>query len=134
MISLLYFSERTYGKIRYFEANRCINTKQVRQYNRDLITCDEIVSFDSGLFDMREMASLEEILSSGTEQILAVIMRPDPKPNSDLQKQEGFVFCGYDLVDDYKLRGGISIDLLREPYRIRIDCYLPRSSFNTACP
>ena len=100
MIRTIHLDELFYGQIRYFEASRCLNTEQIKRYNRNRITCDEIVSFDCGLFDLCEMASVEQEISPSTEQILAVIMRPSQEPNRDLPKQNGFVFCGYDLVEE----------------------------------
>ena len=101
MIRIIHPDNLYYGQIRYFESSRCLNTEQIKRYNHNLITCEEIVSYDCGLLEMCEMASLEREVSSFAEQILAVIMRPGREPNYELSQKPGFVFCGYDLVEEF---------------------------------
>ena len=87
-----------YGEIRYFEANRCFNTEELRKFNKGKITCEEIVSFDCGLFNMYEMDSPKQGLRDETEQVIALILRPTEESFVAL-KTSGFEFCGYDLVE-----------------------------------
>ncbi|MBQ8409930.1 MAG: hypothetical protein IJY39_13805 [Clostridia bacterium] len=89
----------THPTIRYFGANRCINDDEVKSFNQRKITCDEIVSFDCGLLEMYEIDNPDAPLRSDTEQIVAVIFRPDLEP-AIYPEGIGFTFCGYDLVED----------------------------------
>ena len=99
-MSISYINPPIYGLIRWFAADRCFNSEKIRTGNRNKIRCDELVSFDCGLFDMEELKSPEELLPSGTEQIIAVMVRPGKIPEESLKKQ-GFIFCGYDLVEEF---------------------------------
>ncbi len=90
---------QVYGKIRYFEADRFFNTEKFKAGNQGKIICGEIVSYDCGLFNMYEMLNLQQPLRSDTAQIIAVIVRPDIRPDRSLEN-DGFVFCGYDLVEE----------------------------------
>ncbi len=93
------FLSPTYPIIRYFGANRCFNDDKIKLFNQQKITCDEIVSFDCGLFQMYEIDDPDTPLRSDTEQIVAAIFRPDMEPATYIEKN-GFAFCGYDLVED----------------------------------
>ena len=99
MISTLRSTQLTFGQVRFFEADRCINTEKLRQCNRHKIVCDEIVSFDSGLLDLFEMESLSQKPAPETKQIVAAIVRPGKEPEESLEAK-GFTFCGYDLVEE----------------------------------
>ena len=88
-----------YGKIRYYEADRFLDVSSFLNWNQNKIVCDEVVSFDCGLFDLYEMEKLNQPLRNDTQQIMAVIVEPSEEPNLDLEKDD-FVFCGYDLVEE----------------------------------
>lgn len=90
---------RIYGNFRYFEADRFFNTEKFKAGNQGKITCDEIVSFDCGLLGLYEILDPKQPLRAETEQIIAVIVRPDASPDRSLEN-DGFVFCGYDLVEE----------------------------------
>lgn len=99
-MSIRHSKTETYGDIRYYGADRCFNTHEVKRWNQNRILCDEIVSFDCGLFRMYEIEDPDATLLPATAQIVAVIVRPDETPSSVLQ-QKGFIFCGYDLVEEF---------------------------------
>ena len=108
MISMIHPHELSYGQIRYFEANRCLNTDKIKKNNQNRITCDEIVSFDCGLFSLNEMDTPNRNPAPETQQLLAVIMRPGKEPDWYLQHKTDFVFCGYDLVEALSLISAIT--------------------------
>ena len=99
-MSIRHSKPKAYGEIHYYGADRCFNTEEVKRWNQNKILCDEIVSFDCGVFEMYEIEGQEATLLPATAQIVAVIIRPDQTPSSLLRQKE-FVFCGYDLVEEF---------------------------------
>ena len=97
----------TYVDLRYFGANRFFSNEGFKDFNRQKINCDEIVSFDCCLFEMYELACPDADLSPGTEQIVAVIISPEVEPLEHLGRK-GFTFCGYDLVERTTLISSIT--------------------------
>ena len=87
-----------YPTPRYFEANRVYCDEKFKRYTQSKIRCEEIVSFDCVLFKMNEIKSSKSHFGFGSRQIMAVIIRPQLEPASYLEN-EGFEFCGYDLVE-----------------------------------
>ena len=67
----------------------------------------EIVSFDCCLYEMYEIESHDSPLSSDTQQIIAVILRPNLEP-IEYMETRGFTFCGYDLVEEETLISAIT--------------------------
>ena len=65
---------KAYGEIHYYGADRCFNTEEVKRWNQNKILCDEIVSFDCGLFEMYEIEGQEAALLPETAQIVAGII------------------------------------------------------------
>lgn len=92
--------EYCYGKIRYFKSDRIYNDNGLYRFNKGKIKAKELVTFDVALMVNRKEISEQEIHSkiNKTEQILAVIVRPEIFPNDKL-KVLGFEFCGYDLTE-----------------------------------
>lgn len=88
-----------YGKIRFFKADRCINTEALRKFNKNLIQVQEIVSFDTGLFEMEELEQYTAEIEA--EQLILLMVRPDVEKIEKYQFREieSFEFCGYDLVE-----------------------------------
>ena len=91
---------RTPLYVQYFGSNRYYSNERFRYFTKNKIKSSEIVSFDCGLFNMYEIETHKSPLRSGTEQIIAVIVRPEIYPQDGLKRQ-GFTFCGYDLVEDF---------------------------------
>lgn len=89
----------TWVDVRYFGSDRFYSSEGYRESVQQKINCEEIVSFDCCLFDMYEIESPDSPLKPGTDQIIAVIIRPGLDPIEYMEKR-GFTFCGYDLVDD----------------------------------
>ena len=89
----------TWVDVRYFGSNRFFPDDRFKEIPSGKMSCDEIVSFDCGLFDMYELESLDSPLRPDTQQIVAVILRPDIDPIENMATK-GFIFCGYDLVDE----------------------------------
>lgn len=95
----------SYGVIRYFCSDRCINNKSIKEFNKNKIMAKELVTFDCGLMDMEEIIKPEIVTTEKNNQILAVIIRPEIQLNYILQSESPipcenkFEFCGYDLVD-----------------------------------
>ena len=85
--------------LRYFGADRFLPNKSYKQSNQGHIDCKEIVSFDCGLHEMYEIETMDSPLRHNTQQIIAVILRPDFEPIEQM-KNRGFTFCGYDLVEE----------------------------------
>ena len=85
--------------LRYFGADRFFPNDAFKTFVEKKINCDEIVSFDAGLHEMYEIESYDSPLRPDTQQIIAVILRPDHDPIEYMEKR-GFTFCGYDLVDE----------------------------------
>ncbi len=98
-IKLKYQNYEMYRKIRLFKADRCFNTEDIRGYNKNRINAEEIVSFDSGLFELEEIKKYNG--KHECEQILLIIVRPDVERVNDniVQDITAFEFCGYDLVE-----------------------------------
>ena len=88
----------TYAAPRFFGASRFFADAKFREFTQQKIICNEIISFDCCLFEMYEIASLDSPLHPDTQQIIAVIFRPEVEPAEYLERH-GFTFCGYDLVD-----------------------------------
>lgn len=89
----------SYGLIRYFESDRCFNDEAIRNFNKGMITADELVTFDCGLMEMREITKDEVKEPDKEQQILAIIVRPEIEPNYSMEQEGHFEFCGYDLVE-----------------------------------
>jgi hypothetical protein len=89
----------SYGMIRYFESDRCFNDQALRKFNKDKILADELVTFDCGLMEMKEIEKSEVQEPDKETQILAVIIRPEIELNFILEREKYFEFCGYDLVE-----------------------------------
>ena len=89
----------TYVCVRYFESSRKFCDDAFKRFNQNKILCNEIVTFDNGLFKMNEIKSPNVTLSSDACQIIAVVIRPTIEPVGYLEEQ-GFTFCGYDLVNN----------------------------------
>lgn len=89
----------SYGAIRYFESDRCFNKDSIRNFNKEMIVADELVTFDCGLMEMREITKDEVKEPDKEHQILGVIIRPEIESNYYMGKEEYFEFCGYDLVE-----------------------------------
>lgn len=96
MINEYYLS---FGRIRYFQADRCINDINLQEFNKGKIKADEFVTFDCGLMELKEIEKTEIKLAHHGNQILAIIVRPEIEPNFILEQEKQFEFCGYDLVD-----------------------------------
>ena len=87
------------GVVRYFQSDRCINHANLRKFNQGKIKADELVTFDCGLMELREIEESEINLPPKGEQLLAVIVRPEIEPDYRLEQGQRFEFCGYDLVE-----------------------------------
>ena len=95
----LYDNVYNYGRIRYFAGTRLFNEKALYELNKGKIKAQELVTFDCALMDLGEIK--EEDIDKAkniSEQVLAVIVRPEIVPSSGLENTE-FEFCGYDLVE-----------------------------------
>ena len=92
------FLNETYPTLRYFEANRVYCDEDYKQFTQNKIICEEIVSFDCCLFEMNEIESSKSNSDFESQQIMAVIIRPQIDEASYLENK-GFEFCGYDLVE-----------------------------------
>lgn len=89
----------SFGLIRYFQSDRCINNMNLRKFNRGKIKANELVTFDCGLMELKEIEHPETNLPKKDNQLLAIIVRPEIEPNYILEEKQQFEFCGYDLVD-----------------------------------
>ena len=90
----------SYGIIRYFKGERLYNEKALYEFNKGKITAKELITFDTSLMDMVEISKEElEEAKMTSEQILALIVRPEIMPSYILERDGQFEFCGYDLVD-----------------------------------
>lgn len=89
----------SFGIIRYFHSDRCINNANMKKFNQGKIIANEIVTFDCGLMDMEEIEKPEIAATEKNKQILAVIIRPEIELNHILEVKNRFEFCGYDLID-----------------------------------
>lgn len=89
----------TYGMVRYFKGDRLFNEKPLFEFNKGKIKAEELVTFDTALMDIVEINKLDiEVAKKKSEQILAIIVRPEIAPNHMMENTE-FEFCGYDLVE-----------------------------------
>lgn len=90
---------KMFGRIRFFKADRCINDESLRAFNKNKIDAKEIVSFDSGLFDLEEIKAYNN--KHRAEQILLIMVRPDVNLIDEhlVSVIDVFTFCGYDLVE-----------------------------------
>ena len=89
----------TWVDLRYFESDRFFPDDDFKVIPSGKMDCDEIVSFDCCLMHMYELESPDAPLRPDTQQIVAVILRPDLDPVERLER-DGFTFCGYDLVEE----------------------------------
>ena len=89
-----------HGKVLYYRSSRCMNTPDLRGFNKGLLTGDEIVSFDCNLFEQLPVQPAEIEVPCPEHQYLAVIIEPDEHPNTALSQDGRFSFCGYDLVEE----------------------------------
>lgn len=88
-----------YGMVRYFKGDRLFNEKPLYEFNKGKIKAKELVTFDTGLMDIVEINEVDiEESKKDSEQILAIIIRPEIAPNYMLEHAK-FEFCGYDLVE-----------------------------------
>lgn len=87
------------GLVRYFQSNRCINDIKLQKFNREKIKANELVTFDCGLMELKEIEKSETNLTERDNQLLAIIVRPEIEPNYLLKQKQQFEFCGYDLVE-----------------------------------
>ncbi len=88
-----------FGVVRYFQSDRCMNNKNLQKFNRGKIKAKELVTFDCGLMELKEVEGTGIELLQKNEQLLAVIVRPEIEPSVKLGQEDRFEFCGYDLVD-----------------------------------
>lgn len=100
----MYLSEINYvysslGIIRYFQADRCFNDSNIYKFNGGKIKAEELVTFDCGLMELREIPAVQAENTNNCGQILDVIVRPEITRNYFLENNKKFEFCGYDLVD-----------------------------------
>ena len=93
--------------LRYFGSDRFFPNDAFKVPFGGKMNREEIVSFDCVLLNMYEIESLEAPLRSDTEQIVAVILRPNLEPVEYMEKR-GFTFCGYDLVEESTLISAIT--------------------------
>lgn len=99
-ITEIFDNAYAYGMVRYFKGDRLFNEKLLYEFNLRKIKAKEIITFDAALMDMVEITK-DEINDAKkcSEQILAIIVRPEISPNYELDSMKEFEFCGYDLVD-----------------------------------
>lgn len=93
--------------LRYFGADRFFPNDKFKEFLGRQMDAKEIVSFDCCLFEMYEIESHDSPLSSDTQQIIAVILRPNLEP-IEYMETRGFTFCGYDLVEEETLISAIT--------------------------
>ena len=79
--------------LRYFGADRFFPNDKFKEFLGRQMDAKEIVSFDCCLFEMYEIESHDSPLSSDTQQIIAVILRPNLEP-IEYMETRGFTFCG----------------------------------------
>ena len=97
----------TWVDLRYFGSDRFFPNDAFKAPFGGKMNREEIVSFDCVLLNMYELESLDAPLRSDTEQIVAVILRPNLEPVEYMEKR-GFTFCGYDLVEESTLISAIT--------------------------
>lgn len=89
-----------YGFVKYFQSTRCFNDAHLRKFNKNKISAFEIVCFDCAFMQMQELATNRiDIPSDQSQQILAIIVRPEIEVNYTLENDRRFHFCGYDLIE-----------------------------------
>ena len=93
--------------LRYFGADRFFPNDKFKEFLGRQMDAKEIVSFDCCLYEMYEIESHDSPLSPDTQQIIAVILRPNLEPVEYMEKR-GFTFCGYDLVEEETLISAIT--------------------------
>lgn len=99
-VTEFYEKAYSYGIIRYFKGKRLYNEKALYEFNKGKIKAEELITFDTSLMDMMEVSKEEiEVAKTVSEQVLALIVRPDIEPSYVLEQTRQFEFCGYDLVD-----------------------------------
>lgn len=99
-VTEFYKNVYSYGIIRYFKGERLYNEKALYEFNKGKIKAKELITFDASLMDMIEISKEEiEAAKTASEQIIALIVRPEIEPSYILEQGGMFEFCGYDLVD-----------------------------------
>ena len=88
-----------WADVRYFGADRFFPDNEFKEFLGRQMDAKEIVSFDCCLYEMYEIESHDSPLSSDTQQVIAVILRPNLEP-IEYMETRGFTFCGYDLVEE----------------------------------
>ena len=96
-----------WADVRYFGADRFFPDNKFKEFLGRKMDVKEIVSFDCCLYEMYEIESHDSPLSSDTQQIIAVILRPNLEP-IEYMETRGFTFCGYDLVEEETLISAIT--------------------------
>ena len=91
----------------YFGADRFFPDNKFKEFLGRKMDVKEIVSFDCCLYEMYEIESHDSPLSPDTQQIIAVILRPNLEP-IEYMETRGFTFCGYDLVEEETLISAIT--------------------------
>lgn len=89
----------SYGLVRYFEGDKCLNRNALQGFNQGKIFAKELVTFDCGLMELNEIEKDNIKVPKNQKQVLAVIVRPEIERNYPLERDTRFDFCGYDLVD-----------------------------------
>ena len=96
-----------WADVRYFGADRFFPDNKFKEFLGRKMDVKEIVSFDCCLYEMYEIESHDSPLSPDTQQIIAVILRPNLEP-IEYMETRGFTFCGYDLVEEETLISAIT--------------------------
>ncbi len=96
-----------WADVRYFGGDRFFPDNKFKEFLGRQMDAKEIVSFDCCLFEMYEIESHDSPLSPDTQQIIAVILRPNLEP-IEYMETRGFTFCGYDLVEEETLISAIT--------------------------
>lgn len=94
----MFYNEKL-DNVKYFLAERFFNSIDFINFNKGKILAKEIVTFDCALTTPKEI-DINNInnLNINENQILAIIINPLENVENKL-KNEGFIFCGYDLVE-----------------------------------
>jgi len=93
--------------VRYFAADRFFPDHKFKEFLGRQMDAKEIVSFDCCLYEMHEIESHDSSFPSDTQQVIAVILRPNLEP-VEYMETRGFTFCGYDLVEEETLISAIT--------------------------
>lgn len=88
------------GEPIFFISTHCTNDEKLKSFNNNKILCEEIVSFDCGLFDMVEIEYDDIDVPTEKHQFLAIIKNPKESKNELMSNDTRFVFAGYDLVEE----------------------------------